>query len=79
MSYAGEQKSRRQAFNTSVMAELDLPFNEAVLVDDTLYILGNGGLDLATMKPPEDPKEEARLLMENFKNVLAPAGMRFEM
>jgi enamine deaminase RidA (YjgF/YER057c/UK114 family) len=60
------------------MAELNLPFSDAVLVGDTLYLSGNGGIDLATMSPPDDPRDEARLLMENFQRTLSLAGMTLD-
>ena len=54
------------------------PFSSAVMVGNTLYLSGNGGIDAATMTVPEDPKDEAKLLMENFKAVLAEAGMTLD-
>ena len=60
------------------MAELDLPFSDAVLVGDTLYLSGNGGIDVETMTVPEDPREETKLLMENFIAVLAIADMTLD-
>jgi enamine deaminase RidA (YjgF/YER057c/UK114 family) len=68
----------RQTFKLPAMAALNLPFSDAVLVGDTLYLSGNGGLDLATMKTPDDPKDEARLLMENFAATLALADMTLD-
>ena len=75
---AQDSRTERQAFQLPAMAELDLPFSDALLVGDTLYLSGNGGLDLETMTAPEDPKEEARLLMENFSAVLAMADMTMD-
>ena len=77
-SLAGEKQKQRKIFQTPAMAALDLPFSEAVMVGDRLYISGNGGLDLETMSPPDDPKEEARILMENFKAVLELADMTMD-
>ena len=59
------------------MAALDLPFSDAVLVGDTLYISGAGGLDVSTMTVPDDPEEEAELLMQNIEKTLAMANMTF--
>ena len=70
--------TERQHFKLPAMAELNLPFSDAVLVGDTLYLSGNGGLDLSTMTAPEDPKEEAKLLMENFRTTLALADMTLD-
>jgi 2-iminobutanoate/2-iminopropanoate deaminase len=55
-----------------------LPFSDAVLVGDTLYIAGRGGVDMATMKVPAAVKDEVKMLMEDFKAVLAQAGMTME-
>jgi 2-iminobutanoate/2-iminopropanoate deaminase len=68
----------RRVFKLPAMAALDLPFSDAVLVGDTLYLSGNGGLDLDTMRAPPDPKDEARLLMENFAATLALADMTLD-
>jgi len=76
--YAMDSRTERRDFTSEAMAALDLPFAEAVLVGDTLYISGAGGLDLDTMQVPEDPKEEARLLMESFKATLAMADMTMD-
>ena len=75
---ADDSRTERRVIQSPEMAALDLPFSEAVLVGNTLYLSGNGGLDTATMTVPDDPKEEARLLMENFKTVLAAADMTLE-
>lgn len=56
----------------------ELPFADAVLVGDTLYVSGRGGVDMATMKVPADVKDEVKMLMEDFKNVLAQAGMTMD-
>ncbi len=56
----------------------ELPFSNAVLVDDTLYISGSGGLDPSTGRVPENPSDEARNLMEDFKRTLALADMTLD-
>ncbi len=55
-----------------------LPFSDAVLVGDTLYISGRGGVDMATLKVPAAVKDEVKMLMEDFKNVLVQAGMTMD-
>ena len=62
----------------SEVAGADLPFSDAVLAGDTLYISGKGGMIPGTRTVPEDPKEEARLLMEDFKQTLARADMTMD-
>lgn len=56
----------------------DLPFSDAVLVGDTLYISGRIGMDPATGKVPDDPDREADLLLEQFVEVLKLAGMTMD-
>jgi reactive intermediate/imine deaminase len=56
----------------------DLPFSDAVLVDNTLYISGRIGIDPKTGVVPKDVNEELRLLFAGFENVLAEAEMTME-
>ena len=62
----------------SEVAGADLPFSDAALVGNTLYVSGKGGVIPGTRTVPEDPKEEARLLMEDFKATLNRAGMTMD-
>lgn len=55
-----------------------LPFSDAVLVNDTLYLSGRIGLDPATGRPPADINEEVRLLLDGFEAVLAQAQMTMD-
>jgi 2-iminobutanoate/2-iminopropanoate deaminase len=52
-----------------------LPFSDAVLVGDTLYISGRIGIDPATGQAPGDLDEELRFLLDGFERVLAAAEM----
>jgi reactive intermediate/imine deaminase len=78
LAAAQNPDSRRQTFRLPEMAALNLPFSDAVLVGNTLYLSGAGGIDPATMSAPEDPRDEVRLLMENFVKTLAMAEMSLE-
>ncbi|HYE87737.1 MAG TPA: Rid family hydrolase [Vicinamibacterales bacterium] len=69
---------QRREFNLPASQKLGLPFADAVQVGDTLYVSGRGGVDLATMKPPAAVKDEVKMLMEDFKAVLALAGMTMD-
>jgi len=55
-----------------------LPFSDAVLVGDTLYLAGRIGFDPATGKPAENVEEEARLVLDGLRMVLAKAGMTMD-
>lgn len=52
-----------------------LPFSDAVLVDDSLYISGRIGFRPGTNEVPEDASEEARYLMDGIRSVLEAAQM----
>ena len=55
-----------------------LPFSDAVLVGDTLYISGRIGIDPTTGLAPANVDEEIRLLFDGFTAVLAEAGMTMD-
>ncbi len=55
-----------------------LPFSDAVLVGDTLYISGRIGLDPATGEAPESVDAELKLLFDGFQSVLGEAGMSMD-
>ncbi len=54
------------------------PFSDGVLHGNTLYLAGRLGLDPATGKIPEDPKEEIKLILDGMKSTLAEAGMTMD-
>ena len=55
-----------------------LPFSDAVLVGDTLYIAGHIGFDPKTGQPPASAEDEARLVMESIKQTVESAGMTMD-
>jgi enamine deaminase RidA (YjgF/YER057c/UK114 family) len=55
-----------------------LPFSDAVLVNDTLYLSGRIGIDPVTGEAPSDIEAELRLLFDGFEAVLAQAGMTMD-
>jgi 2-iminobutanoate/2-iminopropanoate deaminase len=55
-----------------------LPFSDAVLVGDTLYLSGRIGIDPATGAVPEDVGQELRLLFDGFEAVLSEAEMNMD-
>ena len=55
------------------------PYNQAVLVNDTLYLSGQIPLIPCSMKLVEgDLEAETKQVMQNLKAVLEQAGMNFE-
>ncbi|HXY08188.1 MAG TPA: Rid family hydrolase [Terriglobales bacterium] len=59
-------------------AQLKLPFSDAVLVGNTLYVAGHLGLDPATGKPPAGTQEEVKLALDGIKEVVENAGMSMD-
>ena len=55
-----------------------LPFSDAVLAGDTLYVAGHLGIDPHTGSAPADPAAEARLVMDAVKHTLESAGLTFD-
>lgn len=53
-----------------------LPFSGAVMVDDTLYL--SGMLGLVNGQVPASAEEEARLIMEQFKDALEEMDMTMD-
>ncbi|HZQ91894.1 MAG TPA: RidA family protein [Terriglobales bacterium] len=68
---------RRQVINLANRRP-NLPFSDAVMVGDTLYLSGRIGIDPKTNLPPAGIEQEARLLLDGFKAVLAEAGMTMD-
>jgi 2-iminobutanoate/2-iminopropanoate deaminase len=55
-----------------------LPFSDAVLVGDTLYISGRIGIDPVTGEVPVSIDSEIELLFDGFQAVLREAGMTMD-
>ena len=54
------------------------PFSDAVLVGDTLYLAGRIGFLPGTRTVPATAEEEAKLVLDQYKTVLAEAGMTMD-
>jgi 2-iminobutanoate/2-iminopropanoate deaminase len=52
---------------------VDAPFSDAILAGDTLYLAGRLGLENGQV--PDDPRQEARNVLDQIQAVLAEAGM----
>jgi 2-iminobutanoate/2-iminopropanoate deaminase len=55
-----------------------LPFSDAVLAGNTLYIAGHIGLDPRTGQAPEDAELEAHLVMDGIKKTVENAGFTMD-
>jgi enamine deaminase RidA (YjgF/YER057c/UK114 family) len=55
-----------------------LPFSDAVLVGNTLYLAGRIGVDPKTGKVPAKVEDEVKLLLDGFEAVLREAGMTMD-
>tara|TARA_A100001234_G_scaffold188980_1_gene174382 strand:- start:532 stop:1050 length:519 start_codon:yes stop_codon:yes gene_type:complete len=77
LGYCAMAGAKTTYFKSEVAGQ-DLPFSDAALVGNTLYISGKGGVLPGTRTVPEDPKEEARLLMEDFKTTLERVDMTMD-
>ncbi|MGC1107530.1 MAG: RidA family protein [Candidatus Acidiferrales bacterium] len=74
------QSSGRTHLTSKLAAERNLPFSSGVMVGNTLYIAGTTGVDAnanATNKTVS-PEEEARLAMNQVKQVVEQAVMTMD-
>lgn len=55
-----------------------LPYSDAVLIGDTLYLAGRIGVDPETGKPPAELEKEIRLLLDGMKATLKEANMTMD-
>ena len=69
-------RGQRKHINTPAHPE-GLPFSDAVLVGDTLYLSGNIGQDPRTGNVPAEFSEEARQALRNLGAVLQAAGFDY--
>jgi len=68
----------KQIINTSNAPAPIGPYNQAILVDNTLYISGQVCIDAETGALKNGSiQEEARQVMQNLKAILTEAGMSF--
>jgi len=55
-----------------------LPFSDAVLSGDTLYVAGHIGIDAHSGNAAADPATEARLVMEAVRHTVEAAGLSMD-
>jgi reactive intermediate/imine deaminase len=51
-----------------------LPFSSGVFVGETFYVSGHIGIDPATKKVPADAEQEARMMLDSFRETLSRGG-----
>ena len=66
--------AKREYINLGVRRP-NLPFSDAVLVNDTLYVSGRIGIDPDTGVAAKEIERELELLFAGFEDVLAQSGM----
>lgn len=74
-SQAPTQSSRRAIHLPD--ANPQLPFSDAILSGNTLYLAGRIGLDKSG-KPPAEITDEIKILLDQIKSVLEQAGMTMD-
>jgi len=57
---------------------VNAPFSDGVMAGNTLYLAGRLGIDPQTNQIPGDVEQEARLMIDGIKAVLAEAGMTMD-
>jgi reactive intermediate/imine deaminase len=68
----------RRIVNLPRGATANLPFSDAVLVGNTLYMSGWIGFKPGTTEVPADPKEEAKNVLDRYETLLKEAGMTMD-
>ena len=56
----------------------NLPFSDAVMIGDTVYLAGSIGLRPGTTEVTNDPTEEAQLMLDGVRAVLSESKMGME-
>jgi 2-iminobutanoate/2-iminopropanoate deaminase len=79
VSRADKKTARRHInFSATESNSQRLPFSNAVLVGNTLYLAGDIGLDPKTGKPGETAEAEAKLVLDSMQRTLHEADMTMD-
>ena len=70
--------NRRYVEHSVPAGSSPLPFSDAVLSADTLYVAGQIGIDTHTGNAPTDPATEAHLVMDAVKRTVESAGLTMD-
>lgn len=76
VAFAGDAKPHQYVNVPNHIA--GLPFTDAVLAGDTLYVSGRLGLIPGTRKVPDKIEDEVRLLMDSVKTAVEQAGLSMD-
>jgi 2-iminobutanoate/2-iminopropanoate deaminase len=71
------QQTARVYVKSKLAESRHLPFSDAVLVGNTLYISGKTGVESGT-KGSVSAEEQARLVMDQVKQIVKQAGMKMD-
>jgi len=75
---AAEPANQHFAVVTPTNGGASPPFSAAVKAGNTLYVSGTTDMDPATGKPPPDPADGARRVMDNIKRSVEAGGMTMD-
>jgi len=56
----------------------DVPYSNAVLAGNTMYLAGAIGIDPSTGAPPADVREEVKIVLDGMKSRLEGVGMAMD-
>jgi 2-iminobutanoate/2-iminopropanoate deaminase len=56
----------------------DLPFSNAVIAGNTVYLAGHIGFDPVTRKLPDDIEQEARFVLDALRDTLTHSGLTLQ-
>jgi 2-iminobutanoate/2-iminopropanoate deaminase len=56
----------------------ELPFSNAVIAGNTVYLAGHIGFDSATQKLPDDIEQEARFVLDALRDTLTRSGLSLQ-
>jgi len=57
---------------------LPVPYSDAVLVGDTMYVAGRTGIDPKSGAIPQEVQQEIRFVLDSFKSALTNGGMTMD-
>lgn len=72
------QSSGRKHLMSKLAAQRNLPFSSGVIAGDTLFVAGTIGVDPSAANKNISAEEEARLAMNQVKQVVEQAGMTMD-